>query len=91
MNRRNRLNGKRLYFLTLEASSEEIRKVRNLLDLEDIRLISERHKPLSVRLMPFLIPIFLIFYFLNIIPDAFSVWYPLTMLLAGKEVFALVE
>ncbi len=91
MSRNNRLNGKRLHILAIEASGKDIKKVHSFLDRENIRLISDRHKALSVRLMPFLIPIFLIFYFLNIIPDAFSVWYPLTMLLVGKEVFTLLE
>lgn len=58
--RRNELNGKRLYFLTLEASSEDIRKIRNLLDLEDIRLISERHKALTIRSFFLFVPMMIL-------------------------------
>ncbi len=58
--RRNELNGKRLWTLTFVASSDEIRKIRNLLDLEEIRLISERHKALTIRSLFLFIPMMIL-------------------------------
>ncbi len=91
MKRRHSLNGKRLYFLTVEASSDEIRRLRGLLELEGIHLINERHRALNVHLLyPFLLIPAIILYMLNVVPDAFSLWYPLAMLVVGREALEMV-
>lgn len=92
MRRRNELNGKRLYFLTIEASNDDLRKIRNLMEVEGINLISERHRALTVHaFLPFLLTPLLVLYLLNIVPDMFAVWYPFAMLLVGREALGFVQ
>ncbi len=87
--RGNELNGKRLWTLTIEASSEGIRKIRNLLDLEDMRLISERHRALTVRSLLLFVPMMILLVSLAVAyvnPTLYYAFFFLGFLKAMREV-----
>lgn len=91
MRGRNSENGRRRYTLVLDANADQMRAVRNLCDIENIPIIKERHIPKVVHLAVFLVPILLALYLLTIYPQGFAVWFPLTMLIAGRSALEVIE